>query len=100
RGVFVDTKMNGHGQQVVCVYSLRPRAGAPIATPLRWDELGARLDPGRFTMREALRRLERYGDLFEPLLHGRQRLDRAFASLGQSSHVRGPVSTTWLRETG
>jgi len=80
-GVFVDTKMNGHGQQVVCVYSVRPRPGAPVATPLRWEELEPGLDPLRLTMAEALRRVERYGDLFEPLLRGRQRLDRALASL-------------------
>ncbi|MDQ3823618.1 MAG: hypothetical protein M3321_10315, partial [Actinomycetota bacterium] len=36
RGVFVDTKMNGHGQQVVSPYSVRPVPGAPVATPLRW----------------------------------------------------------------
>jgi bifunctional non-homologous end joining protein LigD len=74
RGVFVDTKMNGLGQQVVCVYSLRPLPGAPVATPLRWDELRPSLDPRDFTMAEALRRVEREGDLFEPLLHGRRRL--------------------------
>ena len=34
-GVYVDTKMNGHGQQIVAPYSVRPREGAPVATPLR-----------------------------------------------------------------
>jgi bifunctional non-homologous end joining protein LigD len=76
-GVYVDTKMNGRGQQIVCVYSIRPVPGAPVAMPLRWNELGDSLDPRQFTPDEALRRLERFGDLFEPLLHGRQRLDVA-----------------------
>src|ERR671936_919316 len=71
RGVFVDAKMNGHGQQIVSAYSVRPLPGAPVATPLSWDELDERLDPSTFTMEAALRRIERLGDLHEPLLHGR-----------------------------
>jgi len=78
RGVFVDAKMNGHGQQIVSAYSVRPLSGAPVATPLAWDELDERLDPAALTMEAVLERVERLGDLHEPVLHGRQRL-----------HVRG-----------
>src|SRR5436305_6342437 len=35
-GVYIDTKMNGHGQQIVSVYSLRPNAQPAVATPLSW----------------------------------------------------------------
>jgi bifunctional non-homologous end joining protein LigD len=80
-GVFVDTKMNGHGQQIVAPYSVRPRDGAPVATPLRWDEVDRRLDPRTFTMDVVLERVRREGDLYAPLLSGRQRLDRALASV-------------------
>ena len=76
RGVFVDTKMNGRGQQIVSVYSVRPRPGSPVAGPLRWDELTEDLDPRDLTMAAVVARVERDGDLFGPLLHGRQRLDR------------------------
>ena len=79
RGVFVDTKMNGHGQQIAAPYSLRPLPGAPVATPLRWEEVGPALDPLAFTPRVVLKRVARDGDLFEPLLHGRQRLGPALA---------------------
>jgi bifunctional non-homologous end joining protein LigD len=72
-GVFVDTKMNGHGQQLVCVYSLRPLPGAPVATPVAWDELDG-LDPAQFTPEAVLERVERHGDLFAPVLSGSQRL--------------------------
>ena len=81
RGVFVDTKMNGHGQQIVSAYSVRPRPGAPVATPLRWEELDEELDPRAFTMERVLARVERHGDLHEPLLSARQRLGRALARL-------------------
>jgi bifunctional non-homologous end joining protein LigD len=81
RGVFIDTKMNGHGQQIVCSYSVRPRPGAPVAAPLRWEELEQTLDPRELTMNVVLERAERDGDLHEPLLSARQRLDTALAAL-------------------
>ena len=76
RGVFIDTTMNGHGQQIVAPYSLRPTAAAAVATPLAWDEVDARLRPERFTMPVVLRRLKRHGDLADALLRGDQRLPR------------------------
>jgi len=81
RGVFVDTKMNGHGQQVVSVYSVRPLPGAPVATPLRWEELGADLEPRELTMERALERVQRHGDLHRRVFAGRQHLGRALAAL-------------------
>jgi bifunctional non-homologous end joining protein LigD len=73
-GVHIDVKMNGHGQQVVSLYSVRPLPGAPVSTPLRWDELTDDLDPAAFTMEVVLERIERLGDLAEPLLRSTQRL--------------------------
>jgi bifunctional non-homologous end joining protein LigD len=77
----IDTKMIGHGQQVVAGYSVRPLPGAPVATPLRWDELTPGLDPRAHNLRTVPERIAALGDLHEPLLHGRQRLDRALASI-------------------
>jgi bifunctional non-homologous end joining protein LigD len=77
----IDTKMMGHGQQVVAGYSVRPLPGAPVATPLRWKELDERLDPREHNLLTVPPRIEQLGDLHEPLLHGRQRLDRALASI-------------------
>jgi bifunctional non-homologous end joining protein LigD len=81
RGVFVDTKMNGHGQQVVSVYSVRPGPAPMVAVPLRWDELTEDFDPQQLTMDVARERVERDGDLFAPLLHGRQLLRPALRRL-------------------
>jgi bifunctional non-homologous end joining protein LigD len=74
RGVFVDTKMNGHGQQIVAPYSLRPLPAAAVATPLTWDEVGRQLDPTAFGIAAVLGRVRRLGDLGRPLLHGRRSL--------------------------
>jgi bifunctional non-homologous end joining protein LigD len=45
-GVYVDTKMNGRGQQVVAPYSVRPLPGAPVATPLGWAPRSGENDDG------------------------------------------------------
>jgi bifunctional non-homologous end joining protein LigD len=74
RGVLVDHRQNGHGKTIASVYSVRPKPGAPVSTPLRWEELGEKVRPRDFGMREALERLDRHGDLFAPTLRGGQSL--------------------------
>jgi bifunctional non-homologous end joining protein LigD len=88
RGVLVDHRQNGHGKTIAAAYSVRPKPGAPVSTPLRWEELGEKVRPRTFGMREALKRLERHGDLFEPVLHGGQALSPALRRLqGQAAAV-------------
>jgi bifunctional non-homologous end joining protein LigD len=81
RGVLMDCNQNGEGKTIASVYSVRPRAGAPVSTPLRWDEVNESLDPAAFTMDVVRGRVERDGDLFEGVLTTRQRLDRALKAL-------------------
>jgi bifunctional non-homologous end joining protein LigD len=81
RGVLVDHRQNGWGKTIASVYSVRPRPGAPVSTPLSWDELDEGLDPRRHGMREALERVERHGDLFAPVLAGGERLSPALREL-------------------
>ncbi len=72
-GVLVDHRQNGWGKTIASVYSVRPKPGAPVSTPLAWDELTETFRPRDFTMAVALERVERLGDLFEPVLGGGQR---------------------------
>jgi bifunctional non-homologous end joining protein LigD len=81
RGVLVDHRQNGHGKTIASAYSVRPKPGAPVSTPLRWEELHDKVRPRDFGMREALERIERNGDLFEPVLRGGQSLGPALRSL-------------------
>ena len=74
RGVLVDHRQNGHGKTIASVYSVRPKPGAPVSTPLRWEELTERIRPRDFGRREALDRVAKHGDLFEPVLRGGQAL--------------------------
>ncbi|HZO98252.1 MAG TPA: non-homologous end-joining DNA ligase [Gaiellaceae bacterium] len=84
-GVLVDHRQNGWGKTIASVYSVRPRPGAPVSTPLAWEELTERSRPRDFGMAEALERVERRGDLFEPVLHGRQALGPALRELRRAS---------------
>ena len=81
RGVLIDSNQNGEGKTIASVYSVRPRPGAPVSTPLRWDEVNETLDPSAFTMDAVLERVARHGDLFDAVLTTRQRLDRALKAL-------------------
>jgi bifunctional non-homologous end joining protein LigD len=81
RGVLIDSNQNGEGKTIASVYSVRPRAGAPVSTPLRWDEVNEDLDPAAFTMDVVLERVRELGDLFEGVLTTRQRLDKALNAL-------------------
>jgi bifunctional non-homologous end joining protein LigD len=77
RGVFIDTKMNGEGMTIASVYSLRPRAGAPVSTPLGWEELREDIEPRDFNIDTLLDRIREHGDLWEPMLTTKQRLEPA-----------------------
>src|SRR5213079_1119029 len=77
RGVLIDSNQNGEGKTIASVYSVRPRPGAPVSTPLRWDEVDESLDPSAFTMDVVLGRVRKHGDLFEGVLSTRQRIDKA-----------------------
>lgn len=77
--VFIDHNRNTSGQTVVAPYSVRPRPGAPVSAPLRWEEVGV---VNRVTIDEIWERLDRYGDLFAPVIAGGQILDRAEDALG------------------
>lgn len=81
RGVLVDANQNGEGKTIASVYSVRPRAGAPVSTPLRWDEVSEDLDPRDFTMDVVLARVMREGDLFEGVLRTRQSVGEALRRL-------------------
>jgi bifunctional non-homologous end joining protein LigD len=81
RGVLIDANQNGEGKTIASVYSVRPKPGAPVSTPLRWDEVKPGLELGAFTMETVLERVRRDGDLFAGVLSTKQRLDRALASV-------------------
>jgi bifunctional non-homologous end joining protein LigD len=67
-GVLLDHRQNGWGKTIASVYSVRPKPGAPVSTPLRWEELTPDVRPRQFTMEVALGRVAERGDIFAPVL--------------------------------
>lgn len=57
--LFVDVLRNAPAQHAVAPYTLRPKPGAPVAVPLRWDEVGSSWDPGGTPLASLFRRLGR-----------------------------------------
>lgn len=61
--VFVDVLRNRWAQTVVAPYSVRPRSGAPVAAPVRWEELeDAQTGSRSFDLRAVPERVSRLGD--------------------------------------
>lgn len=61
--IFIDTLRNAYAQTVVVPYAVRAKAGAPVATPLEWKEVGRRgLGPQDYTLHNVMRRLGQKGD--------------------------------------
>lgn len=77
RGVLIDSNQNGEGKTIASVYSVRPKEGAPVSTPLRWEEVNEKLDPAAFTMDVVRERIARDGDLYEGVLTTKQSLGEA-----------------------
>jgi bifunctional non-homologous end joining protein LigD len=82
-GVLIDYHQNGAGRTTASVYSVRPKPGATVSTPLRWEELEDGLDRRDLAMDVARRRIAEEGDLFEPVLQGGQSLDGATDALAK-----------------
>ncbi|HEX3607616.1 MAG TPA: DNA ligase D [Candidatus Dormibacteraeota bacterium] len=71
----IDYTQNIIGKTLAAPYSLRPAPGAPVSTPITWDELDdPALRPDLWTIRTIGERLARVGDLFAPVLEGGQDL--------------------------
>jgi bifunctional non-homologous end joining protein LigD len=67
--VYLDYLQNGAGKTIAAPYTVRPRPGAPVSTPLRWSEVDEKLDPARFTIRNVPARARRLrSDPLSPVL--------------------------------
>ena len=66
--LYIDFLQNRKGQTLACAYSLRPKPGAPVSTPLEWSEVKKGMHPSDFTIKNTMKRIEKKGDLFKGVL--------------------------------
>lgn len=66
--IYMDYLQNRKGQTIACAYSLRPKKGATVSTPLDWSEVKKGLIPQQFTIKTVPQRIKKTGDLFAPML--------------------------------
>lgn len=65
--VYVDFLQNSRGQTVAAPYSVRPRPGASVSTPLFWEEVTPKLNVRDFHIGNTVSRLKEYGDLWKDI---------------------------------
>ncbi|MCW3123971.1 MAG: ligD [Flavipsychrobacter sp.] len=66
--IYIDYLQNRKGQTLSCAYSLRPKPGATVSTPLEWKEVKSGLHPSDFNIKNIMKRIEKKGDLFSGVL--------------------------------
>jgi bifunctional non-homologous end joining protein LigD len=88
--ILIDIQRNGYAHTAVAPYSVRPRPGAPVATPLHWEELEeSSTVAGRWTIDAVPRRLERDGDPWREIASHPQTLTAARKRLAELAAEAG-----------
>lgn len=83
--ILIDVMRNAYAHTSVAPYAVRARPDAPVATPLRWDELEERqMHPRRWTLRSLPERLEQDGDPWRAINDETASLTRARKLLAQA----------------
>jgi bifunctional non-homologous end joining protein LigD len=80
--ILIDTGRNGMGATFAAVYAVRPKPGAPVSAPCRWEEIeGGRVHPRSFGLRAMERRLGEVGDLWLEIVARQTNLGAAAKAL-------------------
>ncbi|HTF82169.1 MAG TPA: DNA ligase D [Cytophagales bacterium] len=66
--IYLDYLQNRTGQTVAVPYSVRPKPGATVSTPLEWHEVKPGLHPSQFDIHNIHARIQQKGDLFKAVL--------------------------------
>lgn len=93
--VFVDWSQNDEHKTTIAVYSLRAREHPTVSTPISWGEVEKALkkkDAGLlvFESKDVIKRFDKMGDLFEPVLELKQKLPDLKAAV-PAAHAAAPI---------
>ncbi len=78
--IYLDFLQNSRGQTIAAPYSVRPKPGATVSTPLEWIEVDENLDFKKFTLFNTLQRLKEKGDLWKDITETKADLKKALAT--------------------
>ena len=90
--VYIDYLQNSRGQTLAAPYSLRPKPGATVSTPLEWREVTKKLLPSDFTIKNILKRLDRKGDLWKPVMGKGINLSKIVKQLQDKELIKTKIS--------
>lgn len=79
--IYIDYLQNVRGQTICAPYSVRAVDGAPVSTPIRWEEI-EEISPQLFNIKNIQSRLNKTGDIFEAVLTEKQDIAAAMNELG------------------
>ena len=79
--IYLDYLQNGRGKTMASAYSIRPREGAGVSTPLEWSEINNKLDLSAFNLKTVPKRLAKKGDLWKDFFDKRHDLNKILKSL-------------------
>jgi bifunctional non-homologous end joining protein LigD len=80
--IYLDYLQNRRGQTISSVYSLRPKRGGTVSTPLLWNEVKNGLSPQQFTIQNTLERISSVGDIFKGVLGTGINIKKCLDNLG------------------
>jgi len=86
--VFVDVRQNAYAQSLASVFSLRPREGAPVSTPVALAELKPELKPEQWNLKSVLADLPRRSKLWANFFAHPQTLEAAVAAIERARVAR------------
>jgi bifunctional non-homologous end joining protein LigD len=81
--VFIDVGQTGRSRTIVAPYSVRAQPGAPVSTPLRWEEVHRALDPRELSMFTVFERVRTRGNPLDGFLDERPDVPAVVAALGK-----------------
>ncbi|WPO77871.1 DNA ligase D [Flavobacterium sp. KACC 22761] len=84
--LYIDYLQNRRGQTLAAPYSVRPKPGATVSTPLEWNEVNEKLHPSQFTIKNVLSRFEKKGDLWQPVFSKGANIKKIIQKLEENQH--------------
>ncbi len=101
--IFVDYNQNARDRTIASAYSLRAKPGAPVSTPVTWDELETIEDPRMLNLHTVPRRLEEKGDAhaeIDDVAHSLEPLLEWFARDEEQGHGDLPYPPDYPKMPG